>query len=125
MPERIQRKRCRGWRMPERAVYVGRPTIYGNPFRPLFEDGRWLVRDDNGIAYEPHFNTKPSAHWRAVELFADLEVDHGLLAARGVDITDLAGHDLACWCPLVDEHGRRVPCHADLLLTLANGATDA
>jgi hypothetical protein len=27
---------------------------------------------------------------------------------------DLAGHDLACWCPL-DQ-----PCHADVLLELAN-----
>jgi hypothetical protein len=28
MPIRIQRKRTRGWRMPEGAVYVGRPTVY-------------------------------------------------------------------------------------------------
>ena len=32
MPERIQRRRTRGWRMPVRAVYVGRPTRWGNPF---------------------------------------------------------------------------------------------
>ncbi len=31
-PSRIQRKRTKGWRMPEGAVYVGRPTIWGNPF---------------------------------------------------------------------------------------------
>ncbi|SII07108.1 Uncharacterised protein [Mycobacteroides abscessus subsp. abscessus] len=30
-------------------------------------------------------------------------------------MTELAGHDLACWCPL-DQ-----PCHADVLLELANG----
>ena len=29
----------------------------------------------------------------------------------------LRGRDLACWCPL-DQ-----PCHADVLLSLANGAT--
>lgn len=33
---------------------------------------------------------------------------------------ELAGHDLACWCPLEDEHGHRVPCHADILLEIAN-----
>ena len=33
MPERIQRKRTRGWRMPEGAVYVGRPTKWGNLFK--------------------------------------------------------------------------------------------
>jgi hypothetical protein len=32
MPKRIQRKRTKGWKIPEGAVYVGRPTIYGNPF---------------------------------------------------------------------------------------------
>ncbi|MGV7636606.1 DUF4326 domain-containing protein, partial [Mycobacterium kansasii] len=31
-PKRIQRKRTKGWRMPEGAVYVGRPTKWGNPF---------------------------------------------------------------------------------------------
>ena len=32
-PKRIQRRRTRGWRMPPNTVYVGRPSIYGNPFR--------------------------------------------------------------------------------------------
>lgn len=31
-PKRIQRSRRRGWRMPEGAVYVGRPTRWGNPY---------------------------------------------------------------------------------------------
>ena len=30
IPKRIQRKRTRGWRMPANAVYVGRPSIWGN-----------------------------------------------------------------------------------------------
>ena len=29
-PKRIQRKRTKGWRMPKGAVYVGRPTKWGN-----------------------------------------------------------------------------------------------
>lgn len=32
-PKRIQRQRRAGWRMPEGAVYVGRPTKWGNPLR--------------------------------------------------------------------------------------------
>ena len=32
MPKRIQRKRTKGWRMPDCAIYVGRPTKFGNPF---------------------------------------------------------------------------------------------
>ena len=29
---RIQRSRRKGFRMPENAIYVGRPTMWGNPF---------------------------------------------------------------------------------------------
>ena len=36
--KRIQRKRTKGWRMPENAKYIGRPTKWGNPFR-LTPDG--------------------------------------------------------------------------------------
>ncbi|MBK7274882.1 MAG: DUF4326 domain-containing protein [Actinomycetales bacterium] len=50
-PQRIQRQRTKGWRMPEGAVYVGRPTKWGNPFgglpRPCCE--AWDVRDNNGV----------------------------------------------------------------------------
>ena len=37
-----------------------------------------------------------------------------------LDLSELRGHDLACWCPLVDDDGKPVSCHADLLLELAN-----
>lgn len=46
--KRIQRKRTKGWKMPENCVYVGRPSRYGNPYRigereydPLFN--RYLL----------------------------------------------------------------------------------
>ncbi len=31
-PKRIQRSRAKGWRMPPNTVYVGRPSLFGNPF---------------------------------------------------------------------------------------------
>jgi hypothetical protein len=31
-PIRIQRKRTKGWKMPENTVYVGRGSKWGNPF---------------------------------------------------------------------------------------------
>lgn len=42
-PQRIQRKRTKGWRMPEGAVYVGRPSKWGNPFK-LNDDLTGLCR---------------------------------------------------------------------------------
>lgn len=78
-PKRIQRKRTKGWRMPEGAVYVGRPTKWGNTF-------------DGTDALDQY------RHW--FEAYMNLE--------------PLRGKDLVCWCPL-DQ-----PCHADILLEIAN-----
>lgn len=90
-PKRIQRKRTKGWRMPENAVYVGRPTRWGNPFAmELF----------NGDA-----DKAMSAYRDYVEKFPQIAE-----AAK----RDLRGKDLACWC----KEGAR--CHADILLELAN-----
>ena len=33
LPIRIQRRRTRGWKMPAHTKYVGRGSLYGNPFR--------------------------------------------------------------------------------------------
>lgn len=90
-PVRVQRRRARGWRMPAGAVYVGRPTRWGNPY-PVTEHGAVAA----------------VARYRLM-LSADVEL---LAAAR----SELAGWSLACWCPL------GAPCHADVLLDLANPA---
>lgn len=99
MPDRVQRKRVKGWRMPEGAVYVGRPTKWGNPF---------VVgpREDYG---------EVRTHADAARFFDDwmrFPWDWNLPKPPCVD--ELRGRDLVCWCPL-DR-----PCHADVLLELAN-----
>ena len=103
MPKRIQRKRTKGWRMPEGAVYVGRPTKWGNRFKV----GTWAIV--NG-AEEAVYN-----HARAVRLFRENAWHWGL----DLDAPQLRGKDLCCWCPL-DQ-----PCHADVLLEWANAGGDA
>ena len=94
MPKRIQRKRSKGWRMPSGVVYVGRPTKWGNPFKLSVygEESLRLFRKDleRRLELEPAF------------------------------LEPLRGKDLACWCPLMDKRGNKVPCHADVLLELAN-----
>ena len=95
MPTRIQRKRTKGWRMPDGAVCVSRPSRWGNPYRvgAPHPDHGWPMSGAEAVEcfrrwYEQHMNDR-------------------LLAP-------LRGKDLACWCPL-DQ-----PCHADVLLELAN-----
>jgi hypothetical protein len=106
-PQRIQRKRERGWRMPEGAVYVGRPTKWGNPFRlgqPGLDDCMVCGSPEDAVAkYRSELTT-----------FADAVNFTGLTPAE--IRAELRGKDLACWCPL-DQ-----PCHADVLLELANAS---
>lgn len=98
-PKRIQMSRQHPWR-PDNpdAVIVDRSTKWGNPWVILTPDGRAL----------------------AIERFRQLfTTDVEAQAAFGYPSLDevraeLTGHDLACWCPL-DR-----PCHADVLLELAN-----
>lgn len=102
-PQRIQRKRTKGWRMPEGAVYVGRPTKWGNPFRV----GSMLVLTGKKAGQK--------IDAEGVVQFFRHSIEHASkYAARDTIRTELAGRDLVCWCPL------DAPCHADVLLDIAN-----
>jgi hypothetical protein len=113
MPERVQLSRAKGWRMPENTVKVDRTTKWGNPF----------VRHSDGIAMDREL---------AVRLFGDLLTKEGswwpipqpwpkgkIPAGPPTTVEDvrleLRGKNLACWCPIGQ------PCHADVLLRVANG----
>lgn len=118
-PKRIQRKRIQGWRMPENVVYVGRPTRWGNPFAivPGLINTVHDTRFSNDV-HSPEWSCQAGeARGVAVRLFREYLMD-GRLDIDPDDVADeLAGKDLACWCPL-DQ-----PCHADVLLELANQET--
>lgn len=107
MPKRIQRKRQKGWKMPQGAIYVGRTTSgrssdYGNRYviGETIEHitGKMVFVADARVAVALY------REWFAWQL------------AQGYahDLKPLRGHDLVCWCPLDS------PCHADVLLELAN-----
>lgn len=97
-PVRIQRKRTKGYDMQAESrsingiecVYVGRPTKFGNPF--------FVGWDGDGD------------HEQCCELFRE-NISAELKTAVQ---TELRGKNLACFCQL-DQ-----PCHADILLQLAN-----
>ncbi|MGF1611893.1 MAG: DUF4326 domain-containing protein [Kiloniellales bacterium] len=91
-PTRIQVKRSKGWRLPAHAVYVGRPSRWGNPF-VVGRDG------DREACKERH------RAWIMAPEQAALRAE-----ARA----ELRGKTLACWCR-PDQ-----ACHADTLLEIAN-----
>lgn len=115
MPHRIQRRRTKGWRMPlcscgcgRTAIYVGRGTRWGNPHQV----GTRLHCSSGGRSW-----TRPMTAWDATDFFAaDVRSGDGFLPFTIEDLhAHLRGHDLACWCPTTGQ-----PCHADVLLELAN-----
>ena len=133
MPKRIQRKRTKGWRMPSNTVYVGRPTKWGNPFvlegdmiycdashrRTVMDP--WVVYDNDNL-YSKENGLRRLLdlfrNWLAAMLPADDYENRGKVVPPKIDVdmikTELKGKDLACWCP----EGQ--PCHADVLLEIAN-----
>lgn len=107
MPVRIQRRRMKGWRMPSNTVSVCRPGRWGNPF----------IVGKHGTAE------------RCVDLFRKMlagylciGVDVECIRAQqrfmkrntAAELARLRGKNLACWCRLGQ------PCHAGVLLELAN-----
>src|SRR5882724_6431902 len=100
-PKRIQRKRTKGWKMLPNTVYVGRPTKWGNPFHIQFGDRTRALSD-----FRRFLAARDGDFQRSGRRF------EGLYSA---DIcAELRGKNLACWCKLSD------PCHADVLLEIAN-----
>jgi hypothetical protein len=105
-PHRVQLRRTAGWRMPPNTVSVARPTRFGNP---------WTVAAAIEAGYPIH--VQYFREWvtdQPGSLTAMLDQGEHLLARLREGLPGLRGKNLACWCPL-DQ-----PCHADVLLELAN-----
>ena len=118
-PYRIQRQRTKGCRMSENTVYVGRGTKWGNPWKvDPHEDGRATVTDPISCTA---FESVPAATAHATGSFRWQLLNHpNVLGFTETEArAELAGKNLACSCPL-DQ-----PCHADVLLEIANREEDA
>lgn len=107
-PQRIQLSRAKGLRMPENTVKVDRATKWGNPWGvgevgiPNADEAVRRFRaavigfSSNGSMCEPQAHPDSYVGW----IIANAPV--------------LRGKNLACWCK------PGAPCHADVLLELAN-----
>lgn len=120
-PQRIQLRRTKGWRLAPNGRSVARPGYYGNPYR---------VGDVYLVSRILPFPVPTARTWegpcgagdtdlRAVKCennatAVDWFRQYAALAYEPHQLEKLRGMDLACWCP-PDQ-----PCHADVLLELAN-----
>lgn len=94
MPVRVQRRRVKGWRMPPDTIYVGRPSMFGN--------------------YAALRAGLPRTGQASVDAFRKWVEAEASYAWKGEVVRALRGKNLACWCRA------GLPCHADVLLELAN-----
>ncbi len=119
-PRRVQLRRTLGWRMPPNTVKVDRSSRWGNPFTMcerdvslrLFKslvDGVW---DPGNIPPDT-----PDAMWD--HLYGCYQTGMSCIGCgchpRESIRRDLRGKNLACWCKPSE------PCHADILMEIANG----
>lgn len=108
LPKRIQLARKRGWRKPENAVVVSRPSKWGNPYR--IQDYKFANADGSPAPW----NEEVARDMSIRDFEHALRV--GMLRVSVDDVKrELAGKNLLCWCPV----GKK--CHGDVLLAIANG----
>lgn len=116
---RIQRQRTKGWKSPEGCVYVGRPTVYGNPFR-LTVDGWVECYSINRKILDPWILWSATGGFTIKDLlelyrmWIQGELGQYNFLPISPDISKLKDKDLSCWCPL-DQ-----PCHVDVIIELLN-----
>jgi hypothetical protein len=118
-PVRVQRKRTKGWRMPENTVYVGRGSHWGNHcvVTPQGKHGPYDVEIKNPAGRVIGFVGQTTGIESARAIAKDTYrrwIDYQTHDWRLGYIQPLRGKNLACWCP--PDH----PCHADILLELSN-----
>jgi len=109
-PHRVQLSRKKGWKLPPNTVVVARPSKWGNPYT--------IGKSASLFAQSVEVPDAKTAV-RLFAAYADIPQGEYIGHKRGMSIGDqayreLRGKNLACWCPL-DQ-----PCHADVLLRLAN-----
>ena len=85
-------------RIPPDAIYVGRPSKWGNP-----SSVKEIMR------LFPHSTEEEAHQWAVVYYNTYIKSRQDLLDS----LHELRGKDLICWCA-------PSPCHADVLLELAN-----
>jgi hypothetical protein len=124
MPERIQMTRQLPWRAdhPD-AVIVSRPSKWGNRWRVARVQCSlggmcWgVATPEDGIVQQHAESEEEAARWAVQGFERDIR-SHACGYGPAEVRAELAGRDVACWCRL-DR-----PCHANVLLEIANGPTE-
>lgn len=110
-PKRLRKYRRSGIAVKLAGWYVGRPSLFANPFQGRFKHARSVE------LHRAWLDGRISALGLERLGFCPSEVDALLRLRARVRraLPRIAGLDLICWCPTNSRW-----CHADTLLKLAN-----
>ena len=121
---RVQRKRTKGFKLPENTKCVNRGTKWGNPIkiigdqlyvdagyrRTILDKWVWLWVGDIGDVvwlYRKLLNG---------DKFQNKDLQYWSDKLKQLDLKEIEGKNLACFCSL------STPCHADVLIEKANSS---
>lgn len=108
---RIQRKREKGWRMPENTIYVGRPTKWGNPMKIIGKKA--FIQRFHQKEFVPYDNIEHENIQQFVVDWYKSYIKHNIKKyPKKFNLDELRGKNLSCFCS--ESH----PCHVDVLLEL-------
>lgn len=119
--KRIQRKRQRDFKLSnlsDNYIYVGRPSKWGNPLklqgnmiyinasyrRKIFSPWVFFTFGDINYMMELYFQLLDGTK------FIDKDLQHLADEIKKLDLRELQGKDLVCWCSLEEK------CHGDILI---------
>ncbi len=120
-PQRLQLSRRKGYRKPEGAVVVSRPSRFGNPFTIADAlEAEWADTVEKARAVAVRF----FGYWLGDTLYGGPGPEGTPWSASArdrilADLPTLRGKDLLCWCPL-PAPGEPDWCHGAVLLRLSN-----
>lgn len=113
MSRRVQiRSRKEIVKLPENTVYCGRPTIFGNPYKPA-DYIEPVIRMTGCGDRDIYYVSKLARLYCLLDYKAYLDKRPDLKEKMR---QELKGKNLACFCSLNQE------CHVDLILRIANEA---
>ena len=123
MIDRIQRKRTKGFRSPNRTIYCGRGSVFGNPYIITAMPGRKGVTKDRYVVenkftgYQSVPYRRKAAYEFAAYMFKNItyitnEKLKIAIAQLKQDVAEGKVLHLSCFCDL------DMPCHVDFILEL-------
>lgn len=122
-PIRVQRKRTKGWKMPENTVSVCRPGKWGNPLKlvgdMIYINASWRRKILSPWVYFQQGTVEDVVNYYRLLLVGEWLGENEDMKYWNIELHklprhELKGKNLACFCRLDQV------CHADILLSLAN-----